>query len=505
MNQNVWRTRIVTAAAVAAAVWLGGHIAAGELFWPVFVCGAIGTVALSQMQPVPVGTAILGCVAMGYIVGNRGFAQMSIAEGIPLLPAEFTLVVAGGIMVAQSAMNKDFPVRRDLMNAALILWIALSSVRLIPDIKSYGVMALRDYATVYYAAFFFLAQRAGSTDLERRFLMRCLMVGFTALLVVYPFYVKFPDFFMGHLLLRGTPIIYFKDDLLGTFLAAGSVFAFAQFDRSKSRLALVLSLAMAAATMTTNNRASMLGLMIPAVFVALGGRPRFLVYLCCTAVVGALALFLEAEIRDQRLENTPLYDMYERVESLADPFGTGNYSGEVTSNKGDNNAFRSTWWRIIIGETVRINPWLGTGWGNDLAEPFLRAYYPEGGEDFGVRSPHNIFVTIFARTGLLGLVPFLGFVGVFLIRTWRAIRSNLESTGMWCAALTILTSATFGVVLEGPMGAVLFWTVLGLACCKYPQKALSDPALPDKRCSLTASGEWHVANGASLGSESAAR
>jgi hypothetical protein len=27
----------------------------------------------------------------------------------------------------------------------------------------------------------------------------------------------------------------------------------------------------------------------------------------------------------------------------------------------------------------------------------------------------------------------------------------------------ILTSACFGVVLEGPMGAVVFWSVLGLA------------------------------------------
>ena len=28
----------------------------------------------------------------------------------------------------------------------------------------------------------------------------------------------------------------------------------------------------------------------------------------------------------------------------------------------------------------------------------------------------------------------------------------------------ILGAATFGVVLEGPMGGILFWSLLGLAC-----------------------------------------
>ncbi len=89
------------------------------------------------------------------------------------------------------------------------------------------------------------------------------MIGGVALLVVYPIYAQFPDFFLDHLLVRGTPLIYFKGDLLGTFLAAGSVLAFSRFEENKSRFALAISLVMAAETMTTNNRASMLGLLVP--------------------------------------------------------------------------------------------------------------------------------------------------------------------------------------------------------------------------------------------------
>jgi CHASE3 domain sensor protein len=45
----------------------------------------------------------------------------------------------------------------------------------------------------------------------------------------------------------------------------------------------------------------------------------------------------------------------------------------------------------------------------------------------------------------------------------------------------ILVSACFGVVLEGPMGAVVFWTILGLAsatsAAEQEQRAAAEAAL----------------------------
>ncbi len=356
-------------------------------------------------------------------------------------------------------------------------------------------MALRDFATVYYAAFFFLAQKAGSVVPERRYLNRCLLAGFVVLLAIYPAYAINPDFFLQHFLIRGVPLIYFKGDLLGTFLAAGSVLAFVRFEQIGSRTALCVSLLMAGATMTTNNRASMLGLMVPAIVLAVAGRPRFLAVLGGSAVAGALVLLFAAQVRGQQWENTPLHDMYERALSLTDPYGQNSYTGEETSYKGDNNVFRSVWWGIIIRETLYTNPWYGLGWGADLAEPFVRIYYPEGGEDFAVRSPHNVFVTIFARTGVVGILPFLGIVYAFAVQAWRAIRLRSESTGLWCAAITIFTSSCFGVVLEGPMGAILFWTILGLA-----NSGIAGDIAPSG--SDEAAGEWHVAKTEALDTQS---
>ena len=506
MISNAWRLRIYVTGAAIVAIWLGNDIAQSEFFWPELIVGLLVALALSLLQPVPVGTLLLGCAAFGYIVGNRGFAQLSLSNQLPLLPAEFALMVGGGILLIQSAMRREVPVIRDGLNTVILIWIAVSSVRIIVDLRTYGVMALRDYATVYYAAFFFLAQRAGADEKQRRFLTGCLLAGFALLLMIYPLYEQFQDFFLGTLIFRGSPLIFFKGDLLGTFLAAGAVLYYIRFEQKGSRTALVLALLMAGAAMTTNNRASMLGLIVPVIILALGGRRRFLVILCGAAAASIIVMFVADRVRDVPWDRTALHGMYERAVSLTDPFGERTYSGEETSYKGDNNVFRSTWWRIVIDETVHTNPWLGMGWGNDLAEPFVKIYYPEGGDDFTVRSPHNIFITLFARSGLLGLVPFLGLAGIILVKTWRAARSGDVSMAPWCVVCTILTSATFGVVLEGPMGAVIFWTALGLANAR---KAIAgpatDPASPEKRCTSTGSDEWQVANDGALGSESATR
>jgi hypothetical protein len=49
----------------------------------------------------------------------------------------------------------------------------------------------------------------------------------------------------------------------------------------------------------------------------------------------------------------------------------------------------------------------------------------------------------------------------------KAARAQLDGAARalswWCACWVILISACFGVVLENPMGAVVFWILLGLA------------------------------------------
>jgi O-antigen ligase len=104
-----------------------------------------------------------------------------------------------------------------------------------------------------------------------------------------------------------------------------------------------------------------------------------------------------------------------------------------------------------------------------LAAGFLRNYYAGVQMDFAARSPHSIWLTILGRIGLIGLLVFAVMAFVLLHEAYLAARrvsrerAPASSLVHWCAVLCLFGAASFGVVLEGPMGGVLFWSFLGLA------------------------------------------
>jgi hypothetical protein len=457
------RFRLCVAAASIAAVATGVQIADESIFWPSFLAAILMGIAVTQVQPLKIGTLLIGLVVFGYIVGNRGFAQVSLAGAIPLLPAEFVLAVAGSILLYKSLVQRTSFVTKDLLNITLLVWAVLSSLRFPYDLRNFGVFALRDFATVYYAAFFFIAQDAGDTEAGRSFIRFMLLAAMGVLLVISPLYDRFPDFFMDHLTIRQTPLIYLKGDLVGTFAAAGTLIFFARYEQKRSRFALALCIGLAALASNSNNRSSMVGLIGVSVILLLCGRWRYVAIIAGATAAALVVILAIAYARSEPWEETPVYDAYERIVSIGDPLGQGNYSGKDTFYKGDNNAFRLVWWKLTYENTMHTNPLLGLGWGYDLADDFERTYYPEGSEEFSARSPHSVYMTIFGRTGFLGLIPFTVLSYVIVLRTVKALRAAKSSAYLWAAALVILSSAAFGVVLEGPMGAVVFWSILGLA------------------------------------------
>lgn len=464
--QPQWKLRIYAVIAAVLAVFMGYEIASGAMLWPAVCAAAVLIVSLMWLQPLPPATVALGLALFGYIVGNRGFAQLSLAGNLPILPAEVVLLIGGVTLVVRSALDRTLPVRRDALNLLVLFWILASSVRLYADVRTHGAMALRDYAMVYYAAFFFIGQHAAATEPGRRFLRQCLLLGCVGLVFLYPLFVQFTDLFLGSLTFRGAPLIYYKGDLVGTYLAVGAVLLYAQAHRSQSRWAIGLSLVLAGAAIATNNRASMLGLFVATGLLAAAGRWRFAALQASAGVAAAIALLFVAYVRNESWQSTPIYSVYERVVSLADPLGRRTYTATETFNKGDNNVFRAVWWRLVYDEAMSTSPVLGLGYGHDLADRFVREYYPDL-DEFTTRSPHNFALTVFARTGVIGLAPFLAIAGLLLWRAVRAARLDVSNGAMWCGAATILTSSLFGVVLEGPMGAIVFWTLLGAANAEY--------------------------------------
>ena len=462
----IWRTRLTTIVASALALWFGAGLAQQEYFWPILIAGVLTMLTLSRLLRLPIDVILLGMTLFGYLAGNRGFAQISLMSQFPLFPAEFVMLATSTTILVKCAFSRDLPVRREILNLTIFAWIAICSMRLFFDLRIYGFLAIRDFATVYYTAFFFIAQSLAREANHRRWLHSCLIAGAVGMLMLYPLVEYFPGFFMDILTLRGNPVIFFKGDLVGTMLIAGSLLVYHRLEKSKPALAVVASLALTAVALTTNNRASLVAMVFVIILLIVGRRWRFAGTQIAAGVVAVIAILFFAHLTNTPLEQTPLHSTYEGAVSIIDLTGERRYTGDNTFFKGDNNRFRLVWWNAVVNETIDGNPWLGLGFGSDLASRFVTEYYPEQGEEFETRSPHSVMLSIFGRAGLAGLLPLLLITAIIARRIIRAARNHDSALGTWCAAWIILVSACFGVVLEGPMGAVIFWSALGLAAAE---------------------------------------
>lgn len=469
------RTAIATGLGSVLAVWTGFDVATQD-YTLTLVAFAIGLWVLLEWLRGPLPEAwVLAAALFGYVIGNRGFAQLSLSNQVPLLPAEAALLCCAAAVVVRTALHRTSAFNRDSLNVALSVWILLGLARLWIDVRTHGAIAVRDFATVYYAAFFFIAQslarHAASLALLRRTMLSAAMV----LPVYYLLYREFPDLIVSRLVFRGDPLIFYKADLVAAYLFAG----FFLFSTVPHWPALMrngfASLSYATAFTIDSSRAAIVGLVATSAWWALGRRwtPWHLQGVLVPASL--LGLLFVAFTSDREFESSRFYALYEHVRSIADVGGTGSYRSADREYVGDNNRFRAFWWRAVAEETLESGPVFGLGFGANLSERFARTYQLDLGEGFNVRSPHSIFFSVLGRMGLVGLAAWLAVVVAILVRTRRLAQlaatepSALPALGWWSVAWMLLVSGSFGVVIEGPMGGVLFWTALGLANALTPR------------------------------------
>jgi hypothetical protein len=387
--------------------------------------------------------------------------------------------VAGlGLVIARSALARRLPLEPDWVNRMVVLWILAGSLRVWSDTRTYGVAALRDFATIYYAAYFFIAQAAMLHPASARWLRRCALFASIALPIVLALYNAFPDFFAQTLLIRGTPLVYLKEDLVAAYCFVGFFLVLAHHELFAGwRATAIASVCYASAFTITSSRAAIIGLAVASSGWALARRWAPFKLQAVIIPLGILALALTGVLRDQDFQQTRLYSLYEHVASIVDVTGTGTYQTEARRYVGDNNRFRLAWWRSVAEETWHTNPFYGLGFGYDLADRFVRNYEFDLGDEFTTRSPHSIIFTAIGRMGLVGLTVLIGLfiaIAAQTARVAKALRRDASwapTLGWWSASWVILISACLGVVLEGPMGAVVFWTFLGMANAATRTKA----------------------------------
>jgi hypothetical protein len=447
------------------------------------VGAAIWLIATWRNGPLP-EAMVIGVLLLGYLIGNRGFAQFLISPRIPLLPAEGALVVCVPALLIRSALKRTTGIHRDSLNLAILAWMTLGAARLPLDLRVHGFEALRDFATVYYATFFFIGQTLAAHQVSRDSLKRALTVGFAVLPVVIVVYQLDPGFFFSHLTWNGVPLVYHKSDLSAAFLAAGFFWLWRCRQLGGNLVWLVGAAACFALEATMESpRAAMVAIGV-VTLLWVGGRYYRLVGFQVLVITLGLAVALPTSMMLKKdWKSSAAYSAYEHAISIVDIEGHGTYRHQASGDPGDNNRFRLVWWQAVADETIANNPLFGLGFGYDLAERFRVQYDWILNDEFSARSPHSVMMTVFGRMGAIGLLLWLAVAGSMAFQTITNFRRrDIEMMGLWSVAWALWVSACFGVVLEGPMGAVVFWTVLGVAnACRYP----ADEALRDQTASAT--------------------
>jgi hypothetical protein len=471
MNPQL-RTALVVLPASALAVWIGISLAQ-EKHFIASIAALLSAWAVLSWTRGPLAEAwLLGFLVFGYVIGNRGFAQITPIAGLPLFLSELGLGIVVALVLLRGAQSRILPVHPDWVNWLLLLWLAVGSGRIAWDVRNHGFMALRDFATVYYVLYFFAAQALARHPASSRLLHNALLATFAVLPVTGVLATVFADFFLQNFLIGGVPLIFYKGDLLATFLFTGFIILLPLGSFSARGPVLwrwLLALLSLVLGLTLLSRASMVGLLVAVFWLARSGRWRPAQVLAGVCLAGLLGITAVSLLQKRDFSQTKAYAIYEAVVSIADFSGTRDYRSDLSGNKGDNNRFRLVWWKNVAEETLTTSPVFGLGFGADLARGFMQEYYPDSPDDFTARSPHNIFMTTLGRMGATGVLVLLAFyVTQFRVtaRTAWAARTDPARENalvLQAACWVVLVSACFGVVLEGPMGAIPFWIMLGVA------------------------------------------
>ena len=423
--------------------------------------------------------AVFSVCLFGYALFGKSFAYL----GVPPLFIGEAMLGLGLLLAGYTAWNRRGTLTAPLGIALLLLVWCLSQT--IPYIPTYGVMALRDVMVVGYTLFgvvavvLFTARPARLPAMLTRYRVLVVVVcgvAWLLFLISRSFSAQVPmaPWAPGVSLLDNKP-----GDLL-VHLATITAFLVLGF-RKPSGWVLVLLVAGTGALMA-GNRGGMLGYVLAmgvfAIMKPRSAKATRLIYVFAVMMVVGLAANTATVAINGGTRTLSVGQLWENVKSLA---------GKSDNAQLDNTVeWRLEWWGIILDYAFfGDEKWTGKGFGRNIATEDGFAVDLQG----SLRSPHNVHMTILARSGIPGLALWILLHLAWwasVLRAWLyARRARLyEWQGLFamCAVFwtAAVVNATFDVYLEGPMGAIWFWFVFGLALAAA-RLVRTEPTLLDGR------------------------
>lgn len=444
MNRHQMKIQVAGTFSAAAV----GTFAVREPPAALATAAAIGLIAVvppRRLVLAPFIVAVAGSFILGY-----GFANTGIVAGVPIPLADVCL----GVLLTVAVVGRTRTSLPSGATAAMLGLLVLAAARLLlHDYGLYGVDALRDFTTPLEICFLFVGVwviRRFGIQLATRILTATLglALGYFCL---YPFREQLATIPISVGLQQPVPLLG-QYSGAGTAAAAG-LFFFAFVRPTRGSLAV----AGAFGAMMFMFQSRGLFIAVPAaglvVWTLVGPRAavirrRLLAFLVAASAASAL-LFLIAP--DGRLGTVSPSLVVAQLGTLLGHEGPG--SGTIDSRVN----FRHDAFEMV--QDTRFGWLIGVGLGPDLAGGFS-----EG----AVRKPHDDYLEVFARLGVVGLTLFLFVIGRMLLDAVRGAR-RLEGQPQRFLWFVIASSAVYLIVaatqplLAFPYGTIPLFVLLGMA------------------------------------------
>jgi hypothetical protein len=408
----------------------------------------------------------LMAVLLGYAVLGKSFAYLGIP---PVFIGEMSLVAGTIIFLRSGCLLASLATLTSVLLAITMTWATL---RTLPFINVHGFDALRDSVIILYGSFALIVISLLLEDARRVATLVHFYSGFVGLFVptiavLFNFFRIFLDYlpsFPG----QQMPILYLKPGDIGVHLGGAAVFALVGFRKVGWRWMICFGVAIA--PVIASNRAAMMATVIPTIVAAvLLGKMRQVATLFVAAMMLLATVYALETAFTTYEESTNSQDRalsaHQIVQNLASVVGQSEQASEATKQ------WRLRWWEIIINDTAYgPNFWTGRGFGLNLADADNFTGWHKLSGAAPTRSPHSAHMTILARTGMPGLVLWIG-----LLLSWVTMLLNVIASARrlgqddWAHlfifvlsyAVGFLINSSFDVALEGPMQGIWFWCLFG--------------------------------------------
>lgn len=431
----------------------------------------VSALDIGRHRPRPAALSILDRYArllffclIGYATAARGFAYVGVA---PIFIGELLLVSGVAVIVLSGTA---LVMLSNVTTILIGLLIGLVAARAAGQVGAYGIEALRDSVIVVYGVFAFVVL---ALILERPKRLEEAMRGFLFLAkIVIP---ASPFLYLASKSGQGivptwpneVQMIDLRPGEMAVHFTGACALALFGYRRPSwlwIAFALICFIMVAA-----QSRGGTLAIVIP-LFALIMIRGKFAALARVgTVIFLVLALAYVADIQVKLPGGVQGGQRALSVRQLADNI-TSVFEPSQAAALDGTKEFRLTWWRKIIGYTFGGEYfWTGRGYGMNLSE--VDGFVV--GRELGgppLRSPHNGFMTILARSGVPGLTLFLAVLLTWFWQLGRAMidaralgQEGWQNTFLFVMAYVsaIIIDASFDVALEGPILGIWFWSLIG--------------------------------------------